>query len=124
MCRRNLVCSSTTIIMASRPSSGTSSIRLTLDSADLGGVATAKLSTIRASSSAAVLDQAAALELIQKSGAHYSMDGTKFGHGRDNALNYLKEHETVENDLRERVQAVRIGGEAAPSEKKKDGKAA
>ncbi len=76
-----------------------------------------------------VLDLASDLELVQKSGAHYAMDGIKLGHGRDAALQYFIEHPEEINRLADRVLARRLGREETPSAqpadpKKKDGKAA
>jgi recombination protein RecA len=76
-----------------------------------------------------VLDLASDIDLVQKSGAHFSMDGVKIGHGRDNAIQYLSEHPETIDGLSDRVLARRLGREEAAGApqtdtKKKDGKAA
>jgi recombination protein RecA len=37
-----------------------------------------------------ILDMAATLDIVQKSGAWYSIDGDRMGQGRENAKEYLK----------------------------------
>ena len=78
------------------------------------------------SRTAEVLDHAVELELIQKSGAYFSLDGTRIGHGRDNAVDYLREHPEIENDLAGRVLSAHLGPPEKVEEKKseKDGQAA
>ncbi len=44
------------------------------------------------SRSGEVVDMAADANIIQKSGAWFSMDGERIGQGRDNARNYLEQH--------------------------------
>ncbi len=52
-----------------------------------------------------VLDLAASIDVINKSGAWYAYEGNKIGQGRENAKQYLKEHpdvmEAVEDKVRE-----------------------
>ncbi|HHB13254.1 MAG TPA: DNA recombination/repair protein RecA, partial [Chromatiales bacterium] len=60
--------------------------------------------------------------LVQKSGAWYSLDGTRIGQGKENAREYLKAHpelaESLERAIRERVLPKRgvEGAEPAPAE--------
>lgn len=42
-----------------------------------------------------ILDIASELDIVQKSGAWYSYDGDRMGQGRENAKQFLKEHEEV-----------------------------
>ncbi len=42
-----------------------------------------------------VLDLAASINVINKSGAWYAYEGEKIGQGRENAKTYLKEHPEV-----------------------------
>lgn len=46
-----------------------------------------------------ILDLAAELELINKSGAWYAYKGEKIGQGRENAKNYLSEHPEIMEEL-------------------------
>jgi recombination protein RecA len=74
-----------------------------------------------------ILDHAALLELVQKSGAHYAMGSTKLGHGRDNALTFLKEHPDIANELSTKVLALQIGmteEQSDPGKKEEDNEAA
>ncbi len=60
--------------------------------------------------------------LVQKSGAWYSLDGTRIGQGKENARQYLKEHpevaDALERAIRERLLPDRgvEGAEPAPAE--------
>jgi recombination protein RecA len=47
------------------------------------------------SRSGEVLDMAADLGLVQKSGAWYAFDGERIGQGRDNARSYLEQHPAI-----------------------------
>ncbi len=49
-----------------------------------------------------ILDMAADLDIIKKSGAWYAYNGEKIGQGRENAKNYLAEHP----DIRDRVEGM------------------
>jgi recombination protein RecA len=53
-----------------------------------------------------VLDLAVKHELVDKSGAWYSMNGERLGQGRDSAKTYLKEHPDVLSSLRSRVLEI------------------
>lgn len=53
-----------------------------------------------------VLDLAAAKNMVEKSGAWYSLNGERMGQGRDNAKTFLKEHPEVLKDLRQKLLAA------------------
>ncbi len=74
-----------------------------------------------------LLDLAAEIGVIEKSGAWYAYDGNKIGQGRDNAKNFLKENVDICNIIDAKVRA-HYNLEGAPSElegkpKKKSAKA-
>ena len=52
-----------------------------------------------------VIDLAANLDIIQKSGAWYAYEGNKIGQGRENAKQYLSEHPEVFDEV---VRKVRV----------------
>ena len=52
-----------------------------------------------------ILDLAANLGVINKSGAWYAYNDEKIGQGRENAKNYLKENPDVMNEVEARVRA-------------------
>lgn len=52
-----------------------------------------------------ILDLAANINLINKSGAWYAYNGSKIGQGRENAKNYLTEHPDVMEELEAKVRA-------------------
>ena len=51
-----------------------------------------------------VLDLAANLDIIQKSGAWYAYQGDKIGQGRENAKAYLAEHPDVMENVTELIR--------------------
>jgi recombination protein RecA len=55
------------------------------------------------SRSGEVLDLAADLGLVQKSGAWYAFDGERIGQGRDNARTYLEQHPAIMTKLENRL---------------------
>jgi recombination protein RecA len=60
-----------------------------------------------------VLDLAAAKNLVDKSGAWYSLNGERIGQGRDNAKQWLKENPKVLAELRAKlleVHGIKAGG--------------
>jgi recombination protein RecA len=67
------------------------------------------------SRSGEVIDLAADLGLVQKSGAWYSMDGERIGQGRDNARTYLEEHPELMEKLARMVLEKSGIGAAQPS---------
>lgn len=52
-----------------------------------------------------VLDLAASIDVINKSGAWYAYEGNKIGQGRENAKVYLKEHPEVLEEIDGKVRA-------------------
>ena len=52
-----------------------------------------------------ILDLAAELNLVVKSGAWYAYEGNKIGQGRENAKLYLTEHADVCNEIEQKVRA-------------------
>jgi len=52
-----------------------------------------------------ILDIAANLDIINKSGAWFSYNGERMAQGRDNAKNYLKEHPDVLAEVEKKVRA-------------------
>ena len=51
-----------------------------------------------------ILDLAAGLNIVVKSGAWYAYEGNKIGQGRENAKQYLKEHEDVCEEISRKVR--------------------
>ncbi|WP_252313767.1 recombinase RecA [Sinobaca sp. H24] len=51
-----------------------------------------------------VLDIAAELDIVLKSGAWYSYEGERLGQGRENSKQYLKEHPEILNAIERRVR--------------------
>lgn len=66
-----------------------------------------------------VLDLAAGLDIVNKSGAWYAYEGNKIGQGRENAKGYLREHPDVLEELEAKVRAHYglPGGEVKDKEK-------
>ena len=52
-----------------------------------------------------VLDLAAGLDIVNKSGAWYAYEGNKIGRGRENAKSYLREHPEVMDEIEAKVRA-------------------
>jgi recombination protein RecA len=50
-----------------------------------------------------LLDVGTELEMIEKSGSWYSLDGERIGQGRENARVFLREHPEVAADLRKKI---------------------
>ncbi|MBP9995672.1 MAG: recombinase RecA [Lachnospiraceae bacterium] len=53
-----------------------------------------------------ILDLAADNDIIVKSGAWYAYEGNKIGQGRENAKQYLTEHEDVCNEIENKVRDI------------------
>ncbi|SHJ98113.1 recombinase RecA [Hespellia stercorisuis] len=68
-----------------------------------------------------ILDLAASLDLINKSGAWYAYNGDKIGQGRENAKSYLGEHPEVMDELEAAIRRHfgLDGGEAEPVQAEK-----
>ena len=59
-----------------------------------------------------ILDLAASIDVINKSGAWYAYNGDKIGQGRENAKLYLSTHPEVMNEIEAKVRAhYNLGGE-------------
>ena len=68
------------------------------------------------SRSGEVVDMASDANIIQKSGAWFSMDGERIGQGRDNARNYLEQHPALMEKVVTKVMehnGLKRGGPAA-----------
>lgn len=52
-----------------------------------------------------ILDLAAKVDIIEKSGAWYAYNGAKIGQGRENAKNYLKENPAICEEVEQKVRA-------------------
>jgi recombination protein RecA len=59
-----------------------------------------------------ILDLGVELDIVEKSGAWYSVGGERIGQGRENARMFLKEHPEMAGDLGKRILAKRGIGEA------------
>lgn len=62
-----------------------------------------------------VLDLAAGIDVINKSGAWYAYEGNKIGQGRENAKQYLKDNPEVYDDVVKKVRE-HFGLEKAPAD--------
>ncbi len=54
-----------------------------------------------------VLDMAVELEVVQKSGAWFSYNGTRMGQGRDNAKQFILDNEDIAKEIEEKLQENR-----------------
>ena len=52
-----------------------------------------------------ILDLAADIDVVMKSGAWYNYEGNKIGQGRENAKQYLREHPEVLQEISAKVRA-------------------
>ncbi|MBF1724666.1 MAG: recombinase RecA [Streptococcus sp.] len=68
-----------------------------------------------------LLDMAADLDFVKKSGAWYAYNDEKIGQGRENAKAYLADHPEVVSDLNQKVRAHYGIGAAAPVEVEEEG---
>lgn len=68
-----------------------------------------------------LLDMAADLDFVKKSGAWYAYNDEKIGQGRENAKAYLADHPEVVSDLNQKVRAHYGVGVAAPVEVEEEG---
>jgi len=66
-----------------------------------------------------ILDLAVKKDLVEKSGAWYSLGGERMGQGRDAAKNYLAENPKIMDDLRKKVMAAHGILEKATDKKEK-----
>ena len=51
-----------------------------------------------------ILDLAANINVVNKSGAWYAYEGNKIGQGRENAKSYLKDHPDICEEIEEKVR--------------------
>jgi recombination protein RecA len=68
------------------------------------------------SRSGEIVDMASDLNIVQKSGAWFSIDGERIGQGRDNARTYLEQHPAMLDKLEQKILAtsgITRSGEAA-----------
>ncbi|MFV0363551.1 MAG: DNA recombination/repair protein RecA, partial [Suipraeoptans sp.] len=63
-----------------------------------------------------VLDLAADIDIVNKSGAWYAYKGDKIGQGRENAKQYLSEHKEVMDEIEQQVRGYYHLGEEADQE--------
>ena len=54
-------------------------------------------------------------ELIEKSGAWYSVQGTRIGQGKENAAEYLREHPDMASDLETKIREAYLVNKTNPS---------
>lgn len=67
-----------------------------------------------------ILDIAAGIDIVNKSGAWYAYEGNKIGQGRENAKQYLKDNPAVCEEIEKKVRAhfsLKEDGETAAEEK-------
>jgi recombination protein RecA len=70
------------------------------------------------SRSGEIIDMASDMNIIQKSGAWFSMEGERIGQGRDNARNYLEQHPELLDKVEQRIltqSGIHRGGAPAPA---------
>ncbi len=68
-----------------------------------------------------ILDLAAGIDVVKKSGAWYAYEGEKIGQGRENAKAYLTEHPEVMEELDRKVRAhYKLNGEGEEEEAAED----
>lgn len=65
-----------------------------------------------------ILDLAAGIDVVKKSGAWYAYEGEKIGQGRENAKNYLETHPEVMEELDRKVRAHYHLGDTPETEEK------
>lgn len=68
------------------------------------------------SNESSLIDIAADMGILEKSGSWYSYKGERLGQGRDNVRVYLKEHPEIATEIDERVRGA-LAGEEVPEEK-------
>ena len=68
-----------------------------------------------------ILDLAANVNVVNKSGAWYAYNGEKIGQGRENAKTYLSEHPEMLDEIEQKVRAhYGIGGEVTEEEERSE----
>ena len=58
-------------------------------------------------------------DIVQKSGAWYSYDGTRIGQGKDNVREYLKENKEMANEIEAKIRAILSGDDDVKAEEEK-----
>ena len=53
-----------------------------------------------------ILDLAANINVVNKSGAWYAYEGNKIGQGRENAKSYLKDHPDICEEIEEKYASI------------------
>lgn len=67
-----------------------------------------------------ILDLAAGLDIVNKSGAWYAYGGDKIGQGRENAKTYLANHPEIMEEIEQKVRAHYHLGDAPGEEEEKE----
>ncbi len=68
-----------------------------------------------------ILDIGSDIDVVQKSGAWYSFNGDRLGQGRENAKQFLKENEAIQNEIYQQVRAYyQLNTETAAAKEKED----
>jgi recombination protein RecA len=55
-------------------------------------------------------------DIVEKSGAWYSYNGTRLGQGRDNVKGFLREHPQMAEEIEGKVRAILLPERVAPPE--------
>ena len=66
-----------------------------------------------------ILDLAAEVSIVNKSGAWYAYEGNKIGQGRENAKQYLKDNPAIRDEIEAKVRAHYGFADSVPAEEKK-----
>ena len=62
-------------------------------------------------------------DIVDKSGAWYSYDGTRIGQGKDNVREYLREHTETAEEIEAKIRVSLGVGDAAAQEQAKQSEA-
>ena len=57
-------------------------------------------------------------DLVEKSGAWYSYNGTRIGQGKDNVRGYLKENPEMADEINAKIRAIMMPDKKTATEKK------
>lgn len=63
-----------------------------------------------------IIDLGVQVDVVEKSGAWYSYNGTRLGQGRDNVKNFLREHPQMADEIEGRIRTTLLPDRAAPAE--------
>ena len=61
-----------------------------------------------------LIELGVAHNLVEKSGAWYSYQGTRIGQGKDSARDYLKQNKSVAAEIDKKLRGILLSGKAAP----------